>query len=159
MALVLINDETGEVVTTLEIGDSITRKNSIDALLEMERAPKDEYFSKLYHETMPKLIETSLTSAEIMMFLYLGSNLRLMSNVAKYRNGNLITRSVLQEKLNLSERTVKSSIYRLIKEGLIVEANTIEGRVFIVNPYVITVGDRLNKTVYDLFRKSKWARW
>jgi hypothetical protein len=47
----------------------------------------------------------------------------------------------------------------LIKEGLIVEVGTIEGKVFVVNPYVVMVGDRVNKTVFDLFRKSKWARW
>ena len=49
--------------------------------------------------------------------------------------------------------------YRLIKLGLIAEASTVEGKVFIVNPFVVTVGDKINKTVYDLFRKSKWARW
>jgi hypothetical protein len=47
----------------------------------------------------------------------------------------------------------------LIKLGLIAEASTVEGKVFIVNPFIVTVGDKINKTVYDLFRKSKWARW
>jgi hypothetical protein len=42
---------------------------------------------------------------------------------------------------------------------LIIEARTMEGKVFIVNPFVLSVGDKVSKTVYDLFRKSKWARW
>lgn len=93
------------------------------------------------------------------IFLYLGSNLRYVSNVSKYYNGKLITRENLQRDLKLSEITVKRSVLKLIKEGLIIEARTIEGKVFIVNPFVLSVGERVSKTVYDLFRKSRWARW
>jgi biotin operon repressor len=154
-----MNTETGEWVTDINDGDKIVRAGSINSARELESAPRGERFSKLYHSIMPLIIETSLTTAEVMLFLFLASHLRFMSNVAKFENGKLITRDSLEAALGLSERTIKSSIYRLIKEGLIVETNTIEGKVFVVNPYVISVGDKLNKTIYDLFRKSKWARW
>ncbi len=159
MALIIMNTETGEMVDELKEGDSILRKSSIESRMQFETAPKGEYFTKLYHAIMPMLIDTSLTGAEIMAFMFLSTHLRPMSNVSKYDNGRLITRENLQSELGVSDRTIKSTVYRLVKEGLIVETLTQEGKVFIVNPYIVSTGDKVNKTVYDLFRKSKWARW
>lgn len=159
MALVLMDTETGQILQELLEGDRIVRKKSIEAHLEFERCPKGETFSKVYHKVIPLLVDCNLTAAELVVFIYLTANLRYLSNVAKYRNGKLITRDNLHEYLKLSMPTVKRSVYRLIKEGLIIEANTIEGKVFVVNPFVVTVGDKVNKTIYDLFRKSRWARW
>ena len=159
MSKVVIETETGQILTDLKEGDKIIRGNSIEALKDLESAPEGETFTKLYHKVIPKLAECKLSSVEWAIFLYLGTNLRYVSNVVKYRNGKTITRESLQRDLKLSEITVKRSVIRLIKEGLIIEARTIEGKVFVVNPFVLSVGDRINKTVYDLFRKSKWARW
>jgi len=155
----VINSDTGAVMTTLMNGDKIIRAKSIETMQEFEKIPQGETFTKLYHKVVPLLIECRLSASEFMIFMHLAVNLRYLSNVAKYPNGKLITRQNLQDDLKVCERTLKSSIYKLIKVGLIVEATTIEGKVFIVNPYVVMVGDKVNKTVYDLFRKSKWARW
>ena len=159
MSRLVIDSDTGEVMTELYDNDRIVRGTSIDAIHELERAPKGETFTKLYHKVIPLIVDCELSASELIMFMHLAVNLRYISNVAKYPNGKLITRENLQSDLKVSEPTVKRSIYRLIKVGLIVEASTIEGKVFIVNPFVVTVGDKINKTVYDLFRKSKWARW
>ena len=159
MSKIVVETETGEVLTEINPGDRIVRSNSAEALKDLESAPKGETFTKLYHKVVPKLAQCKLSSAEWAIFLYLGTNLRYVSNVSKYRNGQLITRDNLQRDLKLPEITVKRSILRLIREGLIVEAKTIEGKVFVVNPFVLSVGDKVSKTVYDLFRKSKWARW
>lgn len=159
MSNLVYNTETGKVIDEIHSGDRIVRAASIEALKELESAPEGETFTKLYHKIIPMIARCKLTSAELIVFLYLGSNLRYISNVAKYHNGRLITRENIQHDLKLPEITVKRAILRLIKEGLIIEAKTIEGKVFIVNPFVLSVGDKVSKTVYDLFRKSKWARW
>jgi hypothetical protein len=159
MERLVINADTGEVMTAIMDGDRIIRAKSIDALSDIEYAPSGETFTKLYHKVVPMLIECSLSASEFMVFMHLAVNLRYVSNVAKYPNGKLITRQNLQDDLKICERTLKTSIYKLIKVGLIVEASTVEGKVFIINPFVVMVGDKVNKTVFDLFRKSKWARW
>jgi hypothetical protein len=151
--------KTGQVIDEIFDNDRIVRGTSIEAIKELESAPRGETFTKLYHKVIPLIAQCKLTSTELVVFLYLGSNLRYISNVAKYHNGKLITRDNLQHDLKLPEVTIKRSVLRLIKEGLIIEARTIEGKVFIVNPFVLSVGDKISKTVYDLFRKSKWARW
>lgn len=159
MARVVIDTETGQIMNELRDGDRIVHATSIEAFREFESAPKGETFTKLYHKVIPLIIDCGLSASELILFMHLAVNLRYLSNVAKYPNGRLITRDNLQNDLKISESTVKRSIYRLIKLGLIAEASTVEGKVFIVNPFVVTVGDKINKTVYDLFRKSKWARW
>jgi hypothetical protein len=159
MDRIIINADTGEIIDRINLGDRIVRKKSIDAMLSFESIPKEETFTKLYQSVIPHLVECELTAAELILFLHLAVNLRYQSNVAKYRNGKLITRANLAADLKMCDKTVRRCIYRLIKNGLIVEANTIDGKVFIVNPYLVMVGDKVNKTVFDLFRKSKWARW
>jgi hypothetical protein len=159
MERLVINSETGEILTALKDGDRILRATSIASNAEFEVIPVSESFTKLYHKIILTLIECELSASELIVFMHLAVNLRYMSNVAKYHNGKLITRMNLQQDLQLSEPTVKRSVYGLIKAGLIVEASTTEGKVFIVNPYVVMVGDKVNKTIFDLFRKSKWARW
>jgi hypothetical protein len=159
LSKVVVETETGEKLTEIYDGDRIVRGNSIEALKELESAPDGETFTKLYHKVLPMLAQRKLSSAEWAIFLYLGTNIRYISHVSQYRNGRLITRESLQKDLDLPEVTVKRSILRLIKEGLIIEARTLEGKVFVVNPFVVSVGGRVSKTVYDLFRKSKWARW
>lgn len=159
MSKLVVETETGAVLTEINPGDRIVRSNSAEALKDLESAPEGETFTKLYHKVVPKLTQCKLSSAEWAIFLYLGTNLRYISNVSKYRNGQLITRDNVQRDLKLPEITVKRSILQLIREGLIVEAKTIEGKVFVINPFVVSVGEKVSKTVYDLFRKSKWARW
>ena len=159
MSKLVVETETGAVLTEINPGDRIVRSNSAEALKDLESAPEGETFTKLYHKVVPKLAQCKLSSAEWAIFLYLGANLRYISNVSKYRNGQLITRDNVQRDLKLPEITVKRSILQLIREGLIVEAKTIEGKVFVINPFVVSVGEKVSKTVYDLFRKSKWARW
>lgn len=159
MSKVIYDTERRKVLGEIYPGDRIVRASSVEALKDLESAPKGETFTKIYHKVLPKLAQCKLSSTEWTVFLYLGANLRYISNVAKYSNGRLITRESLQKDLNFPEITVKRAVLRLINEGLIIEARTMEGKVFIVNPFVLSVGDKVSKTVYDLFRKSKWARW
>ena len=163
MEKLIINSDTGEVLDELKVGDRILRAKCSQLYKEIEenftKAPKEENFTKLYHKIIDALVEADLTAAELLMFMHLATNLRYGSNVAKYSNGRLITRESLSRDLKKSIITVKRGIITLIKAGLVVEVKTLEGKVFIVNPYVVMVGDKVNKTVFDLFRKSKWARW
>lgn len=159
MSKVIYDTERRKVLGEIYPGDRIVRASSVEALKDLESAPEGETFTKIYHKVLPKLAQCKLSSTEWTVFLYLGANLRYISNVSKYPNGRLITRESLRKDLNFPEITVKRAVLRLISEGLIIEARTMEGKVFIVNPFVLSVGDKVSKTVYDLFRKSKWARW
>ena len=166
----VVDLETGEILAKVHPGDrlTITRKNSLEALERMgmqepkegetEPVPNAQFF-KVFREVVRKVVEEcNLTAAEFSVFLYLSSNLRYQSNVAKHSNGELITKETVETELPLSKATTHRAINGLIRRGLIVEAKTEEGKVFVVNPFVCCVGDRINKTTFDLFRNSKWAK-
>ena len=154
----LVEQGTGEITGEIGPGDRIVRAKSLKLLSETTPAP-DAQFVKLFRDVVSKVVsECSLTAAEFSVFLFLSSNLRYQSNVAKYKNGQLITKGKVEEELGLSRMTVHRATSGLIKHGLVAEAKTEEGKVFVVNPFVCCVGDKINKTTYDLFRKSKWAK-
>lgn len=155
----IVDSDTGMVLSVLEDGSRIVKGKSIDAYAQFENIPNGETFTKLYHGIINELADCDLTSNELIIFLFLASNLRYQSNVSKYRNGKIITRDNVVADLKISDITLRRSIPKLVKQGLIVEASTTEGKCFIVNPYVVMVGDKINKTIFDLFRKSRWARW
>ena len=159
MPRVIIDTESGEVLQKLNQGDRVLRKESSEYLSGLETIPKHETFSKLYHAIFPALLESNLTASEFIIFMHLATNLRYKSNVAKYSNGKLITRDNIRRDLQISEPTVKRAIRGLITHGLLVEVSCKEGKVFVVNPYVVMVGDKVNKSMFDLFRSTKWARW
>jgi uncharacterized protein YjhX (UPF0386 family) len=156
-----IIDENGVVVNTLGEGDRIVRKNSMKHLREQEgkiQIPKDEDFIKMFKDALPQLSSCGLTVPESRVFFYLAANIRYESNVAKYDNGKLITRDNLCTDLNISLANVQRSIVKLCQRGLIAIAKIDVGKVFIVNPFVMMRGVSIDKTTYDLFKKTKWAR-
>jgi predicted HTH transcriptional regulator len=155
----IIDSDTGEITGALESGDRIVRKNSIDNYQEKQKAPNNETFSKLYHGSIPELSECKMTASEYKVFIFLSTHLRYQSNVAKFSNGKPITRQNIQTIVKIKDITIKRTIAGLIRHGLIVEVTSKEGKVFVVNPFVVSVGDSISKTIYDLFRKTKWARW
>lgn len=168
MPRIIMDTDTGEQLGNLDEGDRILRKASIDHLKgkdEQVPFPKDEPFTKLFHKIMPLMIECGLSAAEMYVLLYLASNLKYDSNIAQYSNGHIITRTNVQNALNISDRTVKRAITMLIKEKFIVEARANVNRgssleyVFIVNPFIFGRGSGVDKDTVELFRKSKWARW
>ena len=155
---VVVETDTAEVLTELYPGDRILRRSSIEAFKELESAPKARLSRKFITKSCQNWRSASYHPRNG-LFSVSWYNLRYISNVAKYPNGRLITRKACKKDLNLPEITVKQAVLRLINEGLIIEPRTMEGKVFVVNPFVLSVGDKVSKTVYDLFRKSKWARW
>ena len=156
-------DDDGVVVNVIEEGDSIKiiRKNSMKHLREQEgkmQIPKDEDFIKIFKDAIPQLASCGLSIPESKVFFYLAGNIRYESNVAKYDNGKLITRDNLCEDLKMPISNVHRSVVKLCQRGLIAIANIDIGKVFIVNPFVMMRGVSIDKTTYDLFKKTKWAR-
>lgn len=162
MSKYIVDLDTGEVITEIMPGDRLLRKTSIDALKKTSEnvdTPTGEKFIKLYNGSVVQLRCCKLSAAEYSVILFLATNLRYQSNIAQYFNKKLITRNDIQRELELSDITVKRVVTKLIKAGLLVEVQSTAGKVFILNPYVFHVGDTINKTVHDLFKKTKWARW
>lgn len=154
MKRIIIDEETGEIIGELLKGDRIMRKNSIEHLNNKEKIEMED-FVKYNSGLTAKLNSYKLSSAEILIFLMLAENIKYKSQIAKHKNGKMITRDDLVDMLGFTYQTVKTSISKLIKCGLIVEAKTQFGRVFIINPYVVIKGNEVDKFSAELFKSPK----
>lgn len=157
MECYVVEKESGEVVAEIGPGDRILRAKSVTYLADTSPAPDGE-FVKLPRSAAKAIRECKLTGADLEVFLHLVAHLRYCSNMAKYPNGRPVTKEALEQDLGLSRVTIYRAIGNLIRHGLVVEAKTQEGKVFVINPYVAHVGDRISNTTYDLFRLTRWAQ-
>lgn len=156
-----IVNEDGVIVGQLEEGDRIVKKKTLDKLRAEDgklTLPKGENFIKVFQDALPQLASCGLSTMESQVFFFLIKNLRYESNAATYSNGKLITRENLCEDLGTNTTSIQKAIARLISKSLIAEVKIDLGKVFIVNPFVAMVGNKLEKTSYDLFKHTKWFR-
>ena len=158
MALIILDQATGEILGNLDEGDRILKKKSLDHLADTITIPKEETFKKMYDQSIRAVIDCKLSGADYAIMLYMASNLRYQSNAVQHPNGRLITRETLTSEMGLNKETVKRAIRSLISQGIIVEVDSTVGKVFVVNPYIFNVGDKISKTMHDLFKGTQWAR-
>lgn len=160
MGRYIFDDETGEMIP-IEEGTRIIKPNSLKYLREQNNKlehPRDEEFLKLFKLALPELTSIGLSVPESRVFFYLLGNVRYESNIAKYNNGKLITRENISVDLNMSTSNVHRAVTKLCERGLIAITKIDIGKVFIVNPFVAMRGKTIDKTTYDLFKHTKWAR-
>ncbi|MDD4565724.1 MAG: hypothetical protein PHE79_09670 [Eubacteriales bacterium] len=156
----ITDEDTGEI-TYLEEGDRIIKANSLKYLRELNNRvepPKDEDFLKLFNLALPQLTSIGLSVPESRVFFYLLENVRFESNVAKHNNGRLITREHISDDLQMPISNIHRSIVKLCNRGMIAIAKIDIGKVFIVNPFIAMRGKSIDKTTYDLFKNTRWAR-
>lgn len=156
-------DIDGNIIDVIYEGDrvKVTRGTSLEYLRKQEekvKVPKGEAFVKIFNSAFPQLSSCGLGATESRVFFYLLENIRYDSNVSKYGDGTLITREALSQDLGLPISNVHRAVTNLCQKGLIAITKINVGKVFIVNPFVAMRGKTIDKTTYDLFKKTKWAK-
>jgi len=100
-------------------------------------------FEKLYNSITPRLVKTTLSANELIVFTFLISNLRYQTGIVELKNGELVNEIILQEELKLSEKIIKRSIHNLIKVGLMIKSSTIKDRMFSVTQTFTLYGNKI----------------
>jgi methenyltetrahydromethanopterin cyclohydrolase len=149
--------ETGEIISSLNEGDRILRKQSIEHLQNRVEILGEEQFIKTYTKPLTRLAR-SLSGAEMNMIYYMMQYISYDSGALKHQNGQLLTRKHMAEEMGLSERTVDRLLHGL-KSKKVISHNYIGKEVqYFVNPWLFMRGKRINKTLYEMFRNSDWAK-
>lgn len=158
----VINLETGEILAEFNEGDRIVRKASIDSYNELESNVEDitdngksNEFIKLYTSVAIELANLKLSGSENAIFLYLACGVRFYSNISKHPNGRVITIDDIREFMD-SDRTVRRALTSLKDKGLIAEVHNQDGVCYMVNPFVYSKGNKIEKTTIDVFKNTKW---
>ncbi len=137
-------------------GDSIHRAESkkyLNRTTKVEESP----FIKAYTKPMTMLAR-SLSGPEMNMVYYLGQYISFESGALKHVNGELLHREFIAKEMGQSERTV-DRILQSLKSKKIISHNYVGKEVqYFVNPWIFIKGTRVNKTLYEMFKNSDWAK-
>lgn len=163
----ILNLETGEIEDELYPGDRIVRKKQIDYLRKNEEQKhkdrmysfgQDSKFSMLSNYAAKQLADEKLTSAEYRVMLLMISNTNYKSGLVTLGNNHDITADWITKTLKINKKTTDSCIKTLIDKGIIAQNTTNSRTKYFFNPYIQYKGRWINRTLYEMFRNTKWAK-
>lgn len=139
-------------------GDRILRKKSIDYLNNNIELNKDEQFIKLYVKAIDILAEQELNGNEYKMCIKLLQYIRYDSGILAYNNGNSLTTDDIVKITKLARTTVWRVLKTLQDKQILGKHKTGKENCFTVNPYIFMRGMKINKTLHQFYKKSRWAK-
>jgi predicted HTH transcriptional regulator len=154
----LVVRETGEIAGSLNEGDRIIRKKSAEYLGSTVEILPSETYVKLYLKPLSILAER-LTGPESLMVYFLIGYLSYESGILMHSNGKILTRSFIADAMGLSERQVDRTLDKLKEKEVLKKVLGSKREVSIImNPWLFMRGKRINKTLYEMFKNSRWAK-
>lgn len=155
---VVIDTASGEVLSELEPGDRILRQRSVDYLQSTVEVGKAEIYTKIYSKSA-KALAKEVTPAEMGVLCMVLNYLSYDTGILMFSNGRALTRSHIAKETRLSERQVDRIMEKLKELEVLKKVLGAKREVtFIMNPWLFMRGTRINKTLYEMFRNSKWAK-
>lgn len=163
----IVHAETGEIEKELFEGDKIIRKKQIDFSkkhevdLEEEKIynfGQDKKFSMLSEYASKQLANEKLTASEYRILLIMISNTNYKSGLIAFGNNQPITKEWISKTLGLTQKTTDNSIKTLIDRGIIAQNITNHKTKYFFNPYIQYRGRWINRTLYEMFKNTRWAK-
>ncbi|MHB8916546.1 MAG: hypothetical protein ACYC4H_00850 [Desulfocucumaceae bacterium] len=154
---IICDPETGEKKGELRTGDRIVRARTKEYMGDTVEILPDEAYIKTFTKPLTQLAET-LTGPETSLVYYLVQYLSYESGMLKHRNGQPLDRTYISGETGQSERTVDRLLHGL-KAKHVVGRNVVGREVqYFLNPWLFMRGKRINKTLHDMFKNSRWAK-
>ena len=157
VAQILVSPKTGEVTGELYEGDRIQRAKSNEYLKSTVELNKDEPYAKAYLRPMFDLAK-ALSGAALQMVYFLLPYLSYESGLFMHHNGKPLTRLYISDTSGLALKTVDKILHGLHSKQVIGKHNNGREVHFTMNPWLFMKGKRINKTLYELFKNSRWAK-
>lgn len=164
----VINRGTGEILEEFYEGDKVRvvrkaqveyhRKNAKE--IEKDKVynfGQDKKFSMLSEYAAKQLADEKLTATEYRVLLLMISHTHYKSGLIAYGNNLPMTKNWISKKLNISLRTTESSVKTLIDRGIIAQNTTNHRTKYFFNPYIQYKGRWINRTLYEMFKNTRWA--
>lgn len=164
---VLTDVETGEAIELHE-GDYIYRRNPRDSYFELisKMEPNEvkhihlagEY-TKAYDFGMSMLAnENSIKANEYRMILLLLPYIKPNSGLCEFKNHRSITLKWIADKMSMQQCSAKTILLSLKNRGIIHYGGSGQEKTIFMNPYLFFNGRYINKTLEDMFKKTKYYK-
>lgn len=157
-------DDDGILLNTINEDDKvkIVRKETLDFIKSEDDKIEinvDANFIKLYTNTLKDLINENLTSSDLKVILVCLEHLRYDSGAVTFENtGEFLSQQDIIKISKLSKMSVYNSIERLVGKKILHKGTTGKEYQLFMNPFIFMKGIRVNKTLYSMFKKSKWNK-
>jgi hypothetical protein len=92
------------------------------------------------------------------MFFFMYPKIRYQSGLLAYDNGKPLNVENIADALDMEERAVNYALNGLYKERVIGFWTFNDEIKIYMNPYIVSVGTVINKSLQTMFEDSKWAR-
>ena len=152
----VIDEETGVVLTTIHDGDRIVRAKSVEHLDTYDTWDLSGFFKG--HSAELKQVIPTLNMAEkaVLMSIipyvsYSACNLEY-SNVVGYSNGKDINLDDIVSICGFSKNTVTSAVNSLIKKDILYKGRNSNGNQYFINPWLVHKGNTINKVLKEMFK-------
>ena len=154
---IIYDAETGAKTGELYSGDRIYRGKAIDYLKNTVEICRGEPYFKVFQRPMFEL-SGALTGAEMQMVFYLAQYIGYDSGILFMPGGRPLSRQFISGETGLSVKTIDKILQGLHKKQVIGKHNNGREVHFTVNPFLFMRGKRINRTLYELFKNSRWAK-
>jgi predicted transcriptional regulator len=158
----IIDIETGKVTHDIREGDKVRIIREKQSRPNKRSEPqiyinKEEPFIKVYTKPLFELSK-SLSGTESQFINYLIQFVRYDTGILAYSNGKHITRTSMVKDTGLSKKTIDRLIISLSDKEILGKHKTGRCVTLTVNPFIFMRGHKVNQTLYEFFKDSKWAK-
>jgi hypothetical protein len=153
----VVNLKTGVVVHEMQPGDRIIRRNTVEYLGDTMEINHGEPYAKAYIKPMFALAR-ALSGQELQMVYFLLPYISYESGILMHSNGRKLTRGCISDATGLGLRTVDRLLQSLHAKQVIGRHNNGREVHYTVNPWLFMRGKRINRTLYEFFKTSRWAK-
>lgn len=157
-----MEDTTGEIkIQTVTI-------HSTDEVVSVKKKPEYGYkaqeptipwqskskFVKLYTDSLREVIEV-LTNTEVMVSMYMVSYIDYYSNMLKRADGLPVSNKDIAVDSGFSEKHITDIMKSLVSKRIFARTEVGRGYQYFANPYIFTKGNRINATLYAMFKNYR----
>ena len=155
----IVDPQTGEIINNLYSGDRIYRGNSWKFMNETTEIGRGEKFIKIFKSALNILGNESLTGNDWKILTTMLSYLRDESGLIAHINGKPLLAKDISELSEIGESSTFRAIEKLIRKKIIAKNRIGFNEIkFYINPFIFTKNRRINKTLYTMFKSSKWQK-
>lgn len=158
----ILNSTTGEIEYEMQPGDKIrtvTQDKFYQNKQKLIEMNIDKEFIKLYNKTMSSLGNENLSANEYKICFMLLDYIEYESGILKYsNNGKMLNNNDISDITGICRKGVTRAMQTLVSKGIYGVHKTGKENCYTVNPFIFMKGRYVNKTLYDFYKKSKWAK-
>jgi len=157
---IVVDSNTGNILGELDQGDRIIKKKVLEHLPDEDSRMSfaNGEWGKTYSTALTKLVRLNLTAAEYKTIILFLTLVRFGSGLIAYANYKPVNINTLGTELHLTHKTVVNTMQRLLDFRIISQSYSGKETLYFFNPYIYQKGRYINKTLFEMFKKSEWAK-